>query len=187
MDLASRSTASSLVFSAFSTTLFVFSLSMTGIFNTSHTDTVVPIVFFYGGVILLLAGMVSFKANDMFIATAGLSYAGFWMAMGLIGYLHHASLATGSDIAVFYLAWAVFTLYVWAASWRRGVVTNFHYVLWLIALILMFVCGFTANSLIGHIGAWFAFASSIVGWYIAAGKLLESTFGKTFLKLGKNA
>lgn len=187
MDLKSRSIASSLAFSAFSTTLFIYSLTITGILGNSNTSTLIPMVLFYGGLILLLAGMVSFKGRDIFTATTALSYAGFWITIGFMSFLQHRSPSSNTDIGVFFLAWSVFTLYVWIGSWKRGGVINLHYLLWLIALILLFINGFMGGETLKIIGGWFAFASSLVGWYIASAKLFEETFGESIFKLGKNS
>lgn len=187
MSETSRSQASALAFSAFSTTLFIFGLAMAGVLGDGGLTTIVPMGLFYGGLILLLAGMVSFKENDLFIATSALSYAGFWMAVALMLGMQHFFTVTGAEMGVFYLAWSVFTLYVWIASWKRGGAINLHYILWLIALILFFIAAFTDAKLLTTIGGWFAFASALVGWYVAAGKLFASSFGSTILRLGKDA
>ena len=185
MDVTSKQYASSLAFSAFSTTLFIFSLSVTS--GNISTATVVPMGLFYGGLILLLAGMISFKVDDIFTATTALSYSGFWMAISSIMYLQPKFLLSSGDVGIFYLAWAVFTLYVWIASWKRDGATNFHYLLWLIALILLFIGGFTGGkNNFTYIGGWFAFASALVGWYIAAANLFNETFGRYILKIGKS-
>ncbi len=181
----SSSQASSLAFSAFSTTLFIFGLAMTGVLGDSSLTTVAPMGLFFGGLILLLSGMVSFKVNDMFSGTISLSYAGFWMAVGLMLGMQHWLSASGGDMGVFFLAWSVFTLYAWIASWKKGAAVSLHYLLWLIALILLFIGAFTGGQLLTAIGGWFSFASALVGWYVAAAKLFYDSYGRRILKLGK--
>ena len=110
----------SLGLAAFATTTFVFGLSYTTIWDASVASAL-ALALVYGGAIQVLAGIWAFARRLVFPAVTFCSFGAFY-----VGYyvfvrsieptLRGADISTG--LAVFLLAWLIFSFYVLIASLR---------------------------------------------------------------------
>ena len=65
---------------AFALTTFTLSLFNAGLAPEALEPLVLPLAFFYGGIVQFLAGMWEFRKANTFGATAFASYGAFWLA-----------------------------------------------------------------------------------------------------------
>ncbi|GBG82650.1 hypothetical protein CBR_g35015 [Chara braunii] len=167
---------------AFAVTTFTLSMFNAGILPRSVEKVVVPLGYFYGGSVQLLAGLAEILNGNTFGATAFCSYGSFWIAFAY--YVtsivptfdgpekENVHVATG----VFLFTFTVFTTYMAIASTR-----TFR------ALTVVFVClGLTFFFLtIGEwgesdgakkTGGFFGIITSILAWYCSFGLVLLDTW-----------
>jgi succinate-acetate transporter protein len=147
--------------------------------------------FFYGGLAQFCAGMWEFANRNTFGALTFSSYGAFWMGLAImvafdvLGHLTPATaFFTGEGAIWFLFMWAVFTTYLWIASFRTNVAV------WLVLLLLaatywVLWIGALYGNAPGHgataWGGYLGLATAAVAWYTSMAGVVNSTFGMTIL------
>lgn len=173
---------------AFGLTTVILSLINAGILPKGGEPVVLPLAFAFGGLIQMMAGIMEFRAANTFGTVAFLSYGAFWWWFALLVLLgSHGVLdltQAGSTIAVTLIAWGVFTLYMWIATFRLAKA------LWCVFLTLwitFFLLGF--GDLLGAhnlsiAGGWVGLLCGLLAMYTSFALVTNSTFGKPVLPVG---
>lgn len=173
---------------AFGLTTVILSLINAGLLPKGGEPVVLPLAFAFGGLIQMMAGIMEFRAANTFGTVAFLSYGAFWWWFALLVLLgSHGVLdltQAGSTIAVTLIAWGVFTLYMWIATFRLAKA------LWCVFLTLwitFFLLGF--GDLLGAhnlsiAGGWVGLLCGLLAMYTSFALVTNSTFGKPVLPVG---
>ena len=173
---------------AFGLTTVILSLINAGLLPKGGEPVVLPLAFALGGLIQMMAGLMEFRAANTFGTVAFLSYGAFWWWFALLVLLGgHGVLdlsQAGSTIAVTLIAWGVFTLYMWIATFRLAKA------LWCVFLTLwitFFLLGF--GDLLGAhnlsiAGGWMGLLCGLLAMYTSFALVTNSTFGKPVLPVG---
>jgi len=153
-----------------------------------HTGplTFVGMALFYGGLGQFMAGMWEFRNRNTFGATAVSSFGAFWMGLGILfvfDIFGHTVFA-GDGAIWFLFCWAVFTTYMWVASFRVSgavmlvflLLAPTFWALWLGAL-----NGDAAGKGFTQIGGYLGLATAVVAFYTSFAGVINSTFGTTML------
>lgn len=169
----------------FALTTFVLSCYNAGIFGVhigSPVNVIVGAAVFYGGVAQGLAGMWEFVAGNTFGATAFTSYGAFWLSYAAIlipgfgvvsgygndlGVLSHA-------LAIFLLAWTIFTMIMFVASLRTagGLIALFFCLS--LTFLLLTIAEFGSFTLVKRAGGFVGIITAVIAWYNALAGLLYS-------------
>ncbi|HUA91837.1 MAG TPA: acetate uptake transporter [Terracidiphilus sp.] len=173
---------------AFGLTTVILSLINAGLLPKGGEPVVLPLAFAFGGLIQMMAGLMEFRVANTFGTVAFLSYGAFWWWFALLVLLGgHGVLdlsQAGSTIAVTLIAWGVFTLYMWIATFRLAKA------LWCVFLTLwitFFLLGF--GDLLGAhnlsiAGGWMGLLCGLLAMYTSFALVTNSTFGKPVLPVG---
>jgi hypothetical protein len=173
---------------AFGLTTVILSLINAGVLPKGGEPVVLPLAFAFGGLIQMMAGLMEFRAANTFGMVAFLSYGAFWWWFALLVLLGgHGVLdlsQAGSTIAVTLIAWGVFTLYMWIATFRLAKA------LWWVFLTLwvtFFLLGFGDLLHAPHLsmaGGWVGLVCGLLAMYTSFALVTNSTFGRTVLPIG---
>jgi len=164
---------------------------------TTEVATVLPLAFWYGGLTQLFAGLFEIAANNTFGATAFCSYGAFWLAFSTLLQFgvpeyeaagNDAALINPQIVAMFLLAWTIFTFYMWIGSFR----TSWCLVAVFSTLILAFICltagAFASTTTAGmhatYAGGWIGIICAFCAWYSSAAVVINSTWGIQLLPVG---
>jgi uncharacterized protein len=159
--------------------------------NAASPTYLFPFAAFFGGVAQFAAGMWAYRARDGLATAMHGMWGAFWMAYGLLFLLvatHTITVpATGSfpELGYWFLALAVITAFGMLAALAEN--------LGLVATLLTLAVGsalLAVHYLTGgtgwlHTGGWVLIASAICATYTAGAMMLEGTFGRVVLPLGK--
>lgn len=182
--------------SAFALTTFVLSCSNAGflfINAGAGAAAVVGLALFYGGLVQLIAGIQEFRAGNTFGATAFCSYAGFWMALGIVLLPQATGLPALINVAtipqalgVFLLGWTIFTLLLFLGALRSNLaLMGVLFVLFLTFLALtigwLVIAGGSNGITWIRIGGWLGIITALLAWYTAMAGLLAA--GKSMFQL----
>ncbi len=176
--------------SAFALTTFVLSASNAGFIFTkvgAGAAVVVGLAIFYGGIVQLVAGIQEFRAGNTFGATAFCSYAGFWMALGIVllppagldaALVKEATLAQA--LGAFLLGWTIFTLLLLLGALRTNLaliaLLTFLFLTFLALTIGQLVTAYGGNGTVWiQIGGWLGIITALIAWYTALAGILAST------------
>ena len=177
----------SLGLAAFATTTFVFGLSYTTLWNSNvSVASTLQLALIYGGAIQVLAGIWAFARRSTFPAVTFCSYGAFYVGY----YVYITSIAPGvrgrdaaTSLALFLLAWMIFSSYVWIASLQVSGVDAAVFFFWWLAYLLLVIGEFLGNTNVIIGGGAAAIASAATAWYASGALLINVTFGKDRLPL----
>lgn len=159
---------------------------------TSGTAFIIPWAIFLGAFAQLFACINDAKKGNVFGATAFGGYAFFWLGVAMSWMISAGvfgeTLANSADPKQFgfaFLGYLIFSIYMTIGSMETNKVLFIIF-----SLIDLLFLGLTLSTLFGsHFGhqlaAYSEFLISMFAFYGSAANVLNATFGKTFLPLGK--
>lgn len=168
---------------AFALTTFLLSVS-----NAGWTDggaAWLGFAFAYGGLAQLLAGMMEFRRNNVFGATAFSTYGAFWIGLGLYALLVEGGSANvPNDLAWILTAFAIFNTYMLLWSSRVSVAV-FAVFLALEATEIVLAVGFfmDADSVV-KAGGMVGVVTALVAWYTSAAGVANGMAARRVLPVG---
>jgi succinate-acetate transporter protein len=168
--------------SGFGLTTFTLSVILAGIVSDTAAPVVLGLALAYGGIAQLLAGMWEFRNGNTFGALAFSSYGAFWLSFWALQefFLHMIPAAEqGKAVALYLIAWGIFTVIVWIASFRVSVAVNLV-LLTLAATYFVLGVGYANGSTgLKHLGGAIGIATAILAWYTALAVVTNKTFDRT--------
>lgn len=172
----------------FALTTFILSLSNAQITPATVGALFVPLALFYGGIAQLLAGMWEFRKNNTFGATAFTTYGAFWLALGSLIVLESLKIinfGNASDghtaVGTFLLGFAIFTLYMWIASFRLNMALFAVFTLLEITFVLLVLAEFGYIS--STFGGYFGILTALAAWYTSAAGVINPLYGRVVLPI----
>jgi succinate-acetate transporter protein len=183
---------------AFALTTFALSIVNAGFLPEDSLRLYIPLALFYGGLAQLIAGLYEFRNNNLFGATAFVSYGAFWLSLGTIETLarEFGVGAPGVRLAAlgwFFVAWAIFTVIMWIGSWGVHAALGVAFTVLLVTFILLALAfllapsGEPVNPGILHLAGYAGIVTSIVAWYIVAADVINTVYGRVILPVGPAA
>lgn len=139
---------------AIALTTFVLSCHHAAIFGVSAstpTNVATGLAFFYGGLVLLLAGMWEFRTGNTFGATAFSSYSAFWLSYAAIlipGFGFKEAFLGGYEedvlpaVAIYLLAWTMYTFMMWLGTLRANIALSALFAFLTLTLALLTISDF---------------------------------------------
>lgn len=168
----------------FGLTTLLLNLHNIGLFELN--TMILAMGVFYGGIAQIIAGVMEFKRNNTFGATAFVSYGFFWLTLVSIWINPFGeSIAVSNPTAVgFYmLAWGILTFILFIATLKKSRISQIVF----FTLVLLFL------ALAAHF--WFGVPSIVPGVigvicgsaaiYDAAAQIINEAFDKTVLPIGE--
>lgn len=176
---------------AFALTTFAFSVVNAGLLGEEAVNHFIPLALIYGGLAQFVAGMWEFRNQNTFAATGFTSYGAFWIALGILE-IFGRQLGIAEEqlpvaLAWTFLAWAIFTLYMWLGSWGVNAALGVTFTLLLATFILLSAAEFTEATAILRIAGYVGIVTAIAAWYVSAADVLNDTYGRTVLPVGPAA
>ncbi|MDD2798838.1 MAG: acetate uptake transporter [Bacteroidales bacterium] len=159
---------------------------------TDGLSLLIPWAIFLGGIAQLIASVFDFKNNSLFGATAFGGYGLFWLAvaaswmikLGVFG----ETLAAGFDVrqlGFVFLGYLFFSLFMTVAAFKTNLVLIIIMVLIDFLFIGLMLDSFKMGEGWHTMAAWAELSISLLGFYAAAGNMLNKFYGRTMLPLGK--
>jgi uncharacterized protein len=168
---------------AFALTTFVLSMFNAGLVSHAGEPVVLGLALAYGG-IAQLAGMWEFRTGNTFGAVAFSSFGAFWLSYWALVTFFAESIPAAhaaSAIALFLIAWAIFTIYMFVASLRTTVAVALVFFLLSITFLLLGIGNANESEGLVEAGGWFGLATAVAAWYASFAAVTNSTFGRTVL------
>lgn len=151
-----------------------------------------PFAFFAGGVLQAVAAIVAFRARDSVAVAAHTVWGAFWMgwtvlmAMTTFHVLPAITFGTvNTAFAFWFITLAVTTLSAFLGALGHSVVLSVTLGS-LGAGAALTAAGFWSGGLtVTQIGGWLFVVSAAAAWLTVTAMILESSFGRTIIPLGK--
>lgn len=166
---------------ALAITLFVLSTINAGLLGDVQFAIVIGLAFFLGGLVILIAGLVDFRAGNTFTGTVFTSYSALWLSFGFILLPGTTIFATmlkenmaASALGTYLLAWTIYTALLIICVYRTNVVLLALVVLLVLtlgSLTIHFLSGGTETTFL-NIGGYVGIITSAVSAYLGLAGLM---------------
>jgi len=175
----------------FGMTTVLLNIHNTGAFPVSAM--ILGMGIFYGGLAQIIAGVMEFKKGNTFGTTAFTSYGLFWISLvalwllpsiTFIGGIGSKAVATEAGFMGWYFfMWGLFTMMMFIGTLKKntGLQVIFGTLFILFYLLALENWGYISGAWIGYEGILCGFSA----FYVAIAEVLNETYGKTVLPLGK--
>jgi len=174
---------------AFATTSFMLGLYNTHLIGQASLPIVFPVAFFFGGLVQILVGVLEVGRGNVFGAVVFGTYGPFWVIYGAIQ-VWFAKMVTPpssvtAGVALFLAMFAVVTFYFFLASLKTDLVLVAIFALIFIGLVLLAIGAQSGAIGWTKLGGWVTIIFAVLAWYHAAADIINFTFGRPVLRVGK--
>ena len=163
---------------AFGLTTFVLSFANAG-WIPGGGVSVLGLALFYGGIGQVIAGVWEFANKNTFGATAFTSYGLFWMAAWFL--LTSGNKVDAPGVGLFFLAWAIFTLYMTFAAIKTNLIILLVFIALTLTLVFLAISEFANSVPIQHIGGYLGILTAIFAFYGSFATVINATFKRVVL------
>lgn len=176
--------AAPLGLAGFALTTFVLSLFESGLLPEAGEPVVLGLALAYGGLAQLLAGMWEFRAGNTFGATAFTSYGAFWISFFLLE-VFFAERIPADDLPLYLgwtlIAWAIFTTYMYVASFKVTGAVNVVFMLLAATFYLLGIGDVIGSEVVTRIGGFVGLVTAAAAWYASFATVTDETFRQKVL------
>ncbi len=162
---------------------------------TNGVSYVLPWAIFLGAFAQLVAGVLDYKKNNVFGATAFCAYGFFWLGMALSWLINAGVLGEGlkagvdtRQMAFAFLGYLILTLFLTIGATQTNKVLLIIFVLIDVLFLGLAVSGFvtdgSVHTLFHKMAAAAELAIAIMSFYGSGANVLNNHFGRTFLPVG---
>lgn len=141
---------------------------------------------FYGGIAQIIAGIMEWKKNNTFGATAFISYGSFWLT--LVGLLVLPELGwgvvpTASAMTAYLFMWGLFTGVMYIGTLKLNRALQFIFGSLTILFFLLAIGDIAGNTVIKQIAGYEGIICGFSAIYAGLAQVLNEVYGRTVLPL----
>ena len=143
---------------------------------------------FYGGFAQVIAGIMEWKKDNTFGATAFTSYGFFWLSLIAINILPTMGLGeapSSQSMAAYLFMWAIFTFAMFIGTLRINRALQVVFGSLAILFFLLALGNFTGSELILTIAGYEGILCGFSAIYAAMAQVLNELYGKTIMPIGE--
>jgi len=168
----------------FGMTTMLLNLHNAGFFPLSAM--ILAMGIFYGGIAQVIAGIMEWKKNNTFGATAFTSYGLFWLSLVAIlvmPALGWAKAAEASAMAAYLFMWGLFTAVMFFGTLKMNRALQFVFASLTILFFLLALADATGNTLLKQIAGYEGVVCGLSAIYTALALVLNEVYGKSILPI----
>lgn len=174
---------------AFATTSFMLGMYNTHLIGAGSLPIVFPVAFFFGGLIQILVGILEIGRGNIFGAVVFGTYGPFWVIYGAIevwfAKMAKPASSVTAGVALFLAMFAVVTFYFFIASLKTDRVLVAVFALIFIGLVFLAIGAQSGTVFWTKAGGWVTLAFAVLAWYHAAADMINFTFGRQMVPVGR--
>ena len=172
--------------------LGLLGFGMTTVLLNLHNAGVLPLSvviiamgFAIGGAAQIVAGVMEFKKNNLFGATAFVAYGFFWWSLIFIWCNPFGNTAADPQSMGFYLLlWGIFTLFMFIGSLKHNRATQVIFCTLTVLFFMLAFYDFSGISIVQTIAGVLGIFCGSSAIYASVAQILNNEYGKTVLPLG---
>lgn len=171
---------------AFGTTTVLLNCHNAGFFALN--SMILAMGIFYGGMAQVVAGVLEWKKNNTFGATAFTSYGFFWLTLVGVVLLPKSSLgvaaADGNAMAAYLGIWGLFTFGMFIGTLRLSRALQFVFGTLVILFALLALAEASGRAEIGKFAGYEGIVCGLAAIYTGLAQVLNEVYGHVVLPLG---
>lgn len=190
--MSNQSTTSTLSSIANPAPLGLLGFGMTTCLLNLHNAGIIPLSivivamgFALGGAAQIIAGIMEFKKNNTFGATAFTAYGFFWWSLIVIWINPFSGIKAADPVSMgYYLAlWFVFTSFMFIGTLKHNRASQVVFGSLAILFLLLSAANFTESSAIHTIAGYVGIFCGLSAIYNAMAQIINNEFGKKIMPL----
>ncbi|MGI6672421.1 MAG: acetate uptake transporter [Christensenellales bacterium] len=144
---------------------------------------IVAMGFALGGAAQIIAGVMEFKKNNVFGATAFTAYGFFWWSLIMIWIKPYPSIQAAdlTSMGWYLLLWGIFTLLMFVGTLRQGRGLQVVFASLAALFFLLAIGDFSGNVNITRIGGWVGMFCGASAVYCSLAQVLNEVYGRTVM------
>lgn len=167
----------------FGMTTVLLNLHNAGI--TPLSVVIVAMGFAMGGAAQIVAGIMEFKRNNLFGATAFTAYGFFWWSLIVIWCNPFDSTAADSmSMGYYLLLWCIFTVFMAIGTLKHNRATRVVFFSLAVLFLLLALSDFTGSSGIHTLAGCVGILCGVSAIYTSVAQVVNNEYGKTLMPLG---
>lgn len=138
-----------------------------------------------GGAAQIIAGIMEFKRNNTFGATAFTAYGFFWWSLVLIWLNPFKDIAAADSVSMGYylLLWGIFTAFMFIGTLKHNRATQLVFLTLTLLFLLLAIADFSEIAFIKMIAGWVGILCGASAVYSSLAQIVNNEFGKKILPL----
>ena len=172
--------------------LGLLGFGMTTILLNLHNAGIIPLSvvivamgFAMGGAAQIVAGIMEFKKNNLFGATAFTAYGFFWWSLIFIWCNPFDNTAADAQSMGYYLLlWGIFTGFMSVGTLKHNRATQIVFFSLTALFLLLALSDFTASHAIHNFAGYVGIFCGSAAIYTSAAQIINNEYGKTIMPLG---
>lgn len=146
---------------------------------------IVAVGFALGGAAQIIAGVMEFKNNNLFGATAFTAYGFFWWSLILIWINPFSKIAAADDISMgFYLLiWGIFTLLMFIGTLKHDRSLQLVFLTLTLLFFLLAIADFSGSKVLKLIAGWVGIICGLAAIYASLVQVINNEYGRKVLPL----
>ena len=171
---------------AFGTTTVLLNLHNAGFF--AMNAMILAMGIFYGGLAQVIAGIMEWKKNNTFGATAFTSYGLFWLTLVAVVMLPKSSYgvaaADAHAMAAYLGIWGLFTLGLFVGTLRLSRALQFVFLSLVILFFMLAYAEYAGQPGIAKLAGYEGIICGLSAMYTGIAQVLNEVYGRAVLPLG---
>jgi len=172
----------------FGITTILLNLVNAGLLGSDALGMILPMGIFYGGLAQVIAGLLDAKQGNTFGATAFTSYGFFWLSFVAINVMPKLGLTaapSSTAIAAYLFVWGLFTALMTIATFKSARALQVVFISLAVLFFILSVGDFTGIAVVKNVGGFEGLFCGSSAVYLAIAEILNETYGKKVLPVGK--
>ena len=172
--------------------LGLLGFGMTTVLLNLHNANIIPLSvvivamgFALGGAAQIIAGVLEFKKNNIFGATAFTAYGFFWWSLIFIWCNPFQSAAADkASMGYYLLLWGIFTFAMFICTLKHNRITQIVFLSLTVLFLLLAIGDFTHSEIVTRVAGYVGLFCGSSAIYSSLGQIINSEYGKTVVPLG---
>lgn len=173
--------------------LGLLGFGMTTVLLNLHNAGIIPLSvviiamgFALGGAAQIIAGIMEFRKNNVFGATAFTAYGFFWWSLIFIWINPFgATAADPVSMGYYLLLWGIFTLFMSIGTLKHNRITQVVFFSLTVLFFLLSISDFTGSQTIHQVAGYVGIFCGASAIYASLAQVVNDAFGKAVLPLGE--
>ena len=171
----------------FGMTTILLNLHNVGLYGLN--SAIIGMGIFVGGLAQVIAGVMEFKKNNTFGATAFTAYGSFWISLVTIWLLPRIAIFADlkSDLTSmgwYLLVWGIFTNFMFIGTLKMNRAIQIVFGTLTILFYLLAIRDFFGSALVGTIAGYIGILCGASALYYGMAQVLNEVYGKVVLPVG---
>jgi len=172
--------------------LGLLGFGMTTLLLNLHNASIIPLSavilamgLCLGGAAQIIAGIMEFKKNNTFGATAFTAYGFFWLSLVAIWVnpFPGISKADEKSMGFYLLIWAVFTAFMFIGTLKHNRATQVVFLTLTLLFLLLSIADFSGSAVVKIAAGWVGILCGVSAMYNSMAQIVNNEFDKKVLPL----